>query len=183
MKKLLLIGLILAILILAMPQGVSAATVPQAPIVNANIVHTLGFTAPSPATWVLDRGTSATDNYLSGSSAGDPIVMTVDSATTWGVTAIDSNTGGTAGSQAHMKPTAGFAPATALPLVNALQVQTGASAYTALPETGTTPVTIQTGSQGVTTWNEDLKQTVALTDITLTTGTYQMTITFTCTET
>jgi hypothetical protein len=188
MKKLLLLGLILAILILAMPQGVSAATAPANPVVNANIAHTLVFTAPSPAAWVLDRGTVATDNYLSSTGSGTaPIVMTVDSANGWGVTAVDANILTGAG---HMVPVTPFTPAEAGPLVNALQVMTAGpvgptGTYTALPTASPfTPVTIRTGVSGVTTWNEDLKQTVALTDYSLTTGgPYRMTITFTCTET
>ena len=186
MKKLLLIGLILAICILAMPQGVSAAT--ASPIVNANIVHTLVFTAPSPAAWVLDRGTGATDNYLSSTGSGTaPIAMSVDSANGWGVTAVDANTGANAG---HMVPVSPFTPTAAGPLVNVLQVLTvgpvgPTGTYTALPTASPfTPVSIKTGTSGVTTWNEDLKQTVALADYALTTGgPYRMTITLTCTET
>ena len=183
MKKLLLIGVILAILILAMPQGVLAAT--QAPVVNANIAHTLVFTAPSPSLWTLGRGATATDNLLSSGPGAIPIG--VDTANKWELKAIDANAGGTAGHQAHMIPTSGFTPTYAVPLENALQVQTGGwggtATFTALPESGTTPVTIKAAQlSGVYSFTEDLKQTVGISDYVLTAGTYQMTITFTLNE-
>jgi len=180
MKKLLLLGLILAICVLAMPQGVLAAT--QSPVVNANIAHTLTFTATSPGTWTMGRtGGVATDNLLSTGSTG-PIPITVDSANKWEITAIDAKTGT---NQGHMVPTGSpFAPTWATALVNPLQVQTGTTTFTALPETGTTAVSIKSGTSGYyPSLTEDLKQTVALSDYVLTSGTYQMTITLTLTET
>jgi hypothetical protein len=186
MKKLLLIGLILAICILAMPQGVLAAT--ATPVVNANIAHTLVFTAPSPTQWILGRGAAATINLLSDTANGaDPIPIGVDSANKWDLKAIDANAGGIEGHQAHMIPTSGFVPTYALPLENALEVQTGGwggtPTFTALPESGNAPVIIRSAQpSGVVSFTEDLKQTVALADYVLTTGTYQMTITFTLNE-
>ncbi len=185
MRKILLLGFILAILLLAFPQGVLADV--QSPVVNANIVHTLVFTAPSPAAWVLDRGTAATDNYLSSAGSGTaPIAMSVDSANGWGVTAVDANTGTGAG---HLVPVSPFTPVAAGPLAAALQVMTAGpvgptGTYTPLPTASPfTPVPIRTGISGVTTWSEDLKQSVALSDYALTSGgPYRMTITFTCTE-
>ena len=187
MKKLLLIGLILAIFILAMPQGVLALD--KSPEVNANIQHGLVFTAPSPpGTWILGRTAVATVNLLSDASNGaDPIQIDVDSANKWELKAIDQNNGGTAGYQAHMIPTADKVPTYAVPLVNALEVQTGGwggtPTFTALPESGNTPVTIKSAqTSGVYSFTEDLKQTVGISDYVLTAGTYQMTITFTLNE-
>ena len=183
MKKVLLIGLILAICILAMPQGVLAAT--ATPVVNANIAHTLVFTAPSPSLWTLGRGATATDNLLSSGPGAIPIG--VDTANKWELKAIDANAGGIEGHQAHMIPTSGFVPTYALPLENALEVQTGGwggtPTFTALPESGNAPVIIRSAQpSGVVSFTEDLKQTVGISDYVLTAGTYQMTITFTLNE-
>ena len=59
MKRVLLLGIILAIFILAMPQGVLALD--KTAIVNAEFVGvTLDFQVTNPvATWTLNRG----DNY------------------------------------------------------------------------------------------------------------------------
>ena len=80
MKKVLLIGLILAILLLAFPQGVMAVTDPTA-IINAELTPaTLEFAVTEPASWTLVRG----DNYL---PTADEIKVEVDSSKYWTVSA------------------------------------------------------------------------------------------------
>jgi hypothetical protein len=79
MKKVLLIGLILAICILAFPQGVMAASD------NAEVIATIESVSEVHASfvggWVLERGA---DN-----SFDNAILVTVDSTSPWGLTASD----------------------------------------------------------------------------------------------
>jgi hypothetical protein len=79
MKKLLLIGLILAICILAMPQGVLADE--KSATINANIVTQLTFTATGRATeWALSPTA-----YTTTASNADGITFVVNSNAAWGV--------------------------------------------------------------------------------------------------
>jgi len=178
MKKLLLIGFVLAICLLAFPQGVLADKA-ESPVVDANIEHALVFTAPSPAEWTLTRGSVATDNYLSDTGSADPIFITVSTAQNWELTAEDVSVLGTKG---KMVPTAGWKPDAAGPLTNALYIETHDPAVPGATGTYsdlTAVRTIRSGkSPGYYTWNEDLKQTVALGDYALTTGKYEITIKF-----
>jgi hypothetical protein len=84
MKKILFIGLILAILLFAFPQGVSAAESDSATVV-ASVESKLDCVATHPAgTWALTRGQN---NFLYGS---DAVSLTVDSTTDWTLTASNS---------------------------------------------------------------------------------------------
>ena len=87
MKKVLLIGLILAICILAFPQGVLAATSGDTANVVANIEDkcevTSTFNTPALG-WNLARNAP---NDLS-----DAITVTVDSSSPWGLVASDEKT-------------------------------------------------------------------------------------------
>jgi hypothetical protein len=79
MKKVLLIGLVLVICILAFPQGVLAET--SAATVNANIDTSLSFTATGRATeWALNP----TGDTTTASNA-DGITFAINSNAAWGV--------------------------------------------------------------------------------------------------
>jgi hypothetical protein len=80
MKKLLLIGMILAILILAMPQGVMAAD--DDAVVTATVADVSVVNVAPVAAWELDRGTANLNT--------DAISVTVDSTSPWGLTVQDT---------------------------------------------------------------------------------------------
>jgi len=97
MKKVLLIGLILAILLLAFPQGVSAA------VDSAEVAATMEPVSEVIATfaggWNLERGTA---NLFANA-----ISVTVDSNSPWGLTAQDlkaANPGFMVGSDPALTP-------------------------------------------------------------------------------
>jgi hypothetical protein len=85
MKKLLLIGLILAILILAMPQGVSALDTPTTAVVNAGITPVASISAAFIGPWTLGRG----ENTLPATTG---ITVTVDANSPWSTKAEDLST-------------------------------------------------------------------------------------------
>ena len=105
MKRVLLLGFILAICVLAVPQGVSAATLgtPSSAVVNAEVADhaaiTVVFVPPTtPGYWLLDR---QWDNELSNG-----IHMNVDCSQPWAVTVVtDANT--VPGTQGYMLSTVG----------------------------------------------------------------------------
>jgi hypothetical protein len=95
MKRVLLIGFILAILILAMPQGVLAGTT-QPATVTATINPYLDLTiGPNPTSWAMASGSTVTpvvNNFYTDKSAY-PIALTVETNRNWEVRA--DNTVGT----------------------------------------------------------------------------------------
>jgi hypothetical protein len=133
MKKLLLIGLILAILILAMPQGVLAVTDPQV-VVNAYMANTIDLTATSNVAnpWLLVRGTN---------SPSPGVTLTPIANNPYKVVVKDSSTGGTGKMQ--YKGIVSGVPATLTDFfyVGALQI-TGSDQQilTGLPADSGTPV-------------------------------------------
>jgi len=86
MKKVLLIGLILAICILAFPQGVMAATDIKGADVNAQVVDTCKVTAefvpPSGGVWNLERNVA--------NALPNGIHVTVDSSSKWSLDVVDA---------------------------------------------------------------------------------------------
>jgi hypothetical protein len=88
MKKVLLLGLILAIFILAMPQGVLAATDSSPAIVTASVQDALDVQATwNGGTWALAQS----DNTLN--PTGGAINVTVYSTSPWYLGVSDANTG------------------------------------------------------------------------------------------
>jgi hypothetical protein len=158
MKKVLLIGFILAILLFAFPQGVMAADIPKSVTIDAtygNIPTT--FTVDNNVqNWALAVGTTPYDTALTFH------VTTLDN---WQVTAAATDSG-------KMRGSVGV-------LQTELAVNTPASGWTnfltALQNSGTAKSTEQS-------WSQDLAQTVTTTDFGSTSG-YHITITFTCSTT
>jgi|WetSurMetagenome_2_1015567.scaffolds.fasta_scaffold185791_2 hypothetical protein len=172
MKKVLLLGLILAILLLAFPQGVMAATgTPQNVPVNANVVSAISCTASGPAQQALTRGSN---NELATAFTG-----TVISTNNWQLVATDQKTTPTT-EVGYMVPTTGFAPSTGpKALVAPFAIQTSGAAYSPL----TSPVTVALGAAGSNPYTKGMQQPVGNDDWMLTTGTYQITIVFACSTT
>jgi hypothetical protein len=169
MKRVLLIGIILAILILAMPQGVSAASTA---VVTAQVKDYISFTAVGPVSnWPLyfavvpgvAESASAPDNYQIGALA-----LSVTSNTPWKIQ-VSGESGG------YLRPYAGSAY-TGTPLVNPLGI--GKTAYQAVTGSLTT-LQDETGT-ATTTYTDtyNYKQTLAVTDITG--PTYRTVLTFDC---
>jgi hypothetical protein len=171
MKKLLLIGLILAILLLAFPQGVMAAPVNQPVIVNAQYTTSqLTFTANPVASkfpWTLIRSdvTGYNDNLNS-----DALVFTVDSNGPWTVVAADTSTAhkghmieaGTAGSH----------------WLNQLFQIRDTATYTL---DGATAVQIQTGNPVDVGFTKSIAQPLLVADHDFASSAgYTITVTFTC---
>jgi hypothetical protein len=169
MKKLLLIGMILAICILAFPQGVSAAT--DAPVtVSANVNQILSCTATGLGAQTLTRGSLNEVNPF--------FTLGVVSTNNWQLTALDTSTDAT--SRGHMVPTSGHVPTVATFLVAPFGVgTTTAGGYAALPG----PVTVATGLGNTAGITRGMTQTVGDTDWALTSGQYQIVVQFTCTNT
>jgi len=87
MRKLLLLGFILAILMLAFPQGVMAATEDQATVsATVKTVTDIDVELTTPTAWVLNR-LDADEN-----DKNDAINVTVDCNGDWTVTPTDVNT-------------------------------------------------------------------------------------------
>ena len=171
MKKVLLIGLILAICILAMPQGVMAATDIKPAVVNANVTAiALDFKVTNPTcgdpagVWQLQRG-------LNTLSASTGIKTEVNSSRAWQISAVGA-------ASAHTgSMISGGSPSNFLQALTILQEST--NSYVVLSGT---PV-VQTGPPGNLVQNlryTNLQQSVADLDKALTD--YQITITMTCLE-
>jgi hypothetical protein len=104
MKRVLLIGFILAICILAMPQGVMATTVRTADV-SATIQTYIELYAPTPPTvWALTAGdhTTGYNNIYSATSSGNvkPLQLTIETNKAWRVDAEAVN--GNTAVKAHM---------------------------------------------------------------------------------
>jgi hypothetical protein len=164
MKRVLLIGIILAILILAMPQGVSAAT--NTPLtILATVPQSIEFvptwTATSwPLSFVSPGPTTTTDS--------DALHFVVTSNAPWAVTAADTDATNTNG---HMAPYVGTAYGTPV-LVNELKV--GGIAH--LTNTGI--LLHSDTATGVTTFDEPLAQTLVSSDSSV--PGYRIVLTFNC---
>jgi hypothetical protein len=171
MKKLLLILFVLAILLLAFPQGVMADPVNQPVIVNAQYTTAqLTFTAntvESKFPWTLVR--SDVSGYNDNLNT-DALVFTVDSNSPWTVVAADTSTAhkghmieaGTAGS--HF-------------LASLFQIR-DTNTYTL---DGASPVQIQTGNPVDVGFTKSIAQPLLVEshDFASSAG-YTITVTFTC---
>jgi hypothetical protein len=98
MKKLLLIGLVLAICILAMPQGVSAALdTPKTVEVNAQLESTSSFNAAGlwgeGFVWQLSRGNNVLYDGYDDHANGPAVELVVDSNLAYDITASGTNSG------------------------------------------------------------------------------------------
>jgi hypothetical protein len=165
MKRVLLLGIVLAIFILAMPQGVLAITNPAVPV-TANVADVLECTADggsSTAAWALVRGQ---DNVLSGSNG---ITLTVNSTFDWNLIAQDLTGSGTVG---HMYDSG------VLKFLNQpFMIEDDASTMTSLAGT----VDIESGPpQAETTYTHDISQEVEFADYSG--DGYTITVTFTCSQ-
>jgi hypothetical protein len=175
MKRVLLIGFILAVCILAMPQGVMAVApgtgVPV--VVNALYDQQTDFTAaldnPSGGwVWNLVVNTLPGDN-----DKPNAIHFSVSSLYGWSVSGVDSYATGTRG---HMQGDQGQ-------LQNPYQmtVNGGAGGYVDFTGTPGVPVVVKSGgSLNVPQpWDESLRQVVLSNDLASHTG-YHTQLTFTC---
>jgi hypothetical protein len=147
MKKLLLIGLILAICILAFPQGVMAAQ--TAPVtVNAQFSDFLCLTASNPVnTWTLDFSQL---NYVNTLSAANGITLNPDASRTWKITVYNAT------DRKFFSPTA-----TPHLLTNVLKIAT-TDANDAFTDIGTsvTPLMVASGNQGTFAIKRGLQQSL-----------------------
>jgi hypothetical protein len=173
MKKLLLIGLILAILLLAFPQGVMAAA-PQDVVVNANYQQTdVVFTADPAAPWSWTLLADDADSNLYPAA----LVFTVTSNADWTVSAEDTKT--VAQNKGHMIE-AGTGGSHFLKQL--FEIQNPANnGFLTLEGSG--PVLIQSGLATVTGFNKDIRQSVLTADRDYASSSgYTITVTFTCTN-
>jgi hypothetical protein len=166
MKKLLLIGLILAILLLAFPQGVMAVDDDQA-VINANLAGvTLNFKVTEPGgMWELARGA----NTL-GTTDATKIKIEVDTSNYWTVSAEDTTTA----HKGHM--ISAGTPATFLTQVLYIQKTVGNGPLSAKVDVGSG----NPGNYSNTVFYRTLDQEVLTTDKAMTD--YKITLTFTVTE-
>ena len=166
MKRVLLLGIILAIFILAMPQGVLAATNPTVPV-TANVEDVLECTADggdSTGAWALIRGQ---DNVLAGSEG---MTLTVNSTFDWDLVASDESTTTTTG---YM-----YDSGVDKYLNNPFKIE-------GIDTTGMRPLTsdvsLESGSpQELNTYYHDISQEVEFADYSG--DSYTITVTFTCTQ-
>ena len=174
MKKLLLIVFVLAILLLAFPQGVMAAPVPDAVTVNAVYENAqLTFTADTVASkfpWTLIRDDMS--GYNSNLNSG-ALTFTVDSRSPWTVTAEDTKTAtlhkghmiesGTSGS--HW-------------LAQRFQIRDTTNTYYL---DGASAIQIQTGNPTDVAFTKDIAQPLLAADHDYAvSGGYEIIVTFTC---
>jgi len=165
MKKLLLIGLILAICVLAMPQGVMADIKGDTATINAKVNQAeLRFDVTSTApTWELNRGANIQTD-------ANRTKVEVDSSTTWTVAAIGTTGGGYMWSVAN----------------NAILLKAPVNIYsdvTSEYKPLTASVAVHDGIAGDyadTVFYTRLSQFIGPTDSNV--PTYQIVITYTCTE-
>jgi hypothetical protein len=174
MKRVLLLGIILAICILAMPQGVLAEDTRTA-TVDASIATYLElFTVDNPAAWELTSGTQSSgyDNIYSATSDGSvkPISIMVETNKAWDVTASDVT---------HPVASTGHMVSGDFILRAPMQIQQEVLTNYASLES---PVLIADGDNteiGVKTFERDLAQRVYSDD---TPASYSIVITFTATN-
>jgi hypothetical protein len=169
MKKVLLIGLILAICILAFPQGVLAAD--DSATVNANIATSLDFTAAGPVgTWDLQPSGDTTT-----ASNADGITFFVNSNGAWGVHPKLTSSPPQTGIMAPAVPESG-----ASALGSMLQVERITDGnFQYVSESTDILKGLATPPTGVTLYRA-LRQTTALTDHRLMTTHYTAEVTFEC---
>jgi hypothetical protein len=173
MKRVLLIGIILAILILAMPQGVSAATssggAAQAAEVTATIADYITLVVTGPAsTWMLnfDNNPVQCDSDAKCNQLNNAITFAISSNDGWTLSAVGDNSGNIGFLKTSESPF--------LSLVNRLKIGPNPTAAYVTVET---TKTLQTGTLGVTPpFTKNLQQTLAITDDA--TRTYHLTLTF-----
>jgi hypothetical protein len=170
MKRVLLIGIILAILILAMPQGVLAIDTRTADVSASIATYLELFTVPAPAAWTLTSGTATVgyDNIYSASHGGTkPLAITIETNKGWTVTASEvTNPTATKGHMVSLTHS----------LTDPMQIQQEVlTNYGAL--TGSVLIADGTNAEiGVIPFTRDLAQKVYSTD---TPDDYKITITFT----
>jgi hypothetical protein len=175
MKRVLLIGIILAICILAMPQGVLAATAPaQEVLVTATIPNVLEFTVVGPVSWpAVAFGASNLQN------PADSTNMHVKSNVDWAATIMDLNPSAHPG-QMRQRATGGGAWGDHY-LTNAITVATGSSGDIT---PGGTATSFINGLAGTDITGQDVifKQTILATDESVAPDHYEMTVQFTCSQ-
>jgi hypothetical protein len=159
MRKLLLIGLVIAVCMLAFPQGVLAADVPIAATLGSSI--TFDASGPSDA-WALSYNESEHINTLV-----DGIHLAVTSNDNWSVTVIGNNNGKFTemGSGGHQ-------------LTNPLLISTIASPGSEDWTSTIGSVAIANGVPGIFDVPRSLQQTIVFTDYP--SNNYQIILTFTC---
>jgi hypothetical protein len=166
MKKVLLIGFVLAILLLAFPQGVMAAA-PVPVIVSATYTSTTVFTAATNATafpWTLTVGPNSNPYALE---------FGLETLDKWTVTGEDTSLN--RGTIAHHD---GCMTGSVAHLISYFEMDAG-SGYS----TFATPLVIKAGNANSIPhsqdWKADIRQYVLNTDYASSNG-YEITLTFTC---
>jgi len=180
MKKVLLIGLILAICILAMPQGVMALQSTKNATVNANVVQALTFTAtrnayPSGLEWAL---TSGTDNLYPAA-----VRFQVVSTSAWTVVAWDNEASGRPGHMVEWTTAPAWGPRNISaafrirgdvgPTLNNIPVVSGSAVQVDHDIKGTFDRSVTGFGQVVNTVDDER----------LATGSYRIVVTFLCANT
>ena len=176
MKRILLLGIILAILILAMPQGVLALSDAKTAIVNANVVQALTFSvtpAGALTDWQLTSGTT--------NDQADAVTFHVISTAGWDVKAADATTSGHPG---HLVQWDGSTyPASAKFIAAAMKIGQLPAAGMADLSASASPTLATHGAGTWDTDTTDLSQAVNLVgDERLQTNNYRIVITFTCAQ-
>jgi hypothetical protein len=183
MKRVLIIGFILAILILAMPQGVLADTKTSGVTVNANIQNVLDFTATNGGGsegWTMTRGT--TNTITNG------VGFDVKSSAPWSITVAESTTPPlpTPTNNGLMKESDGTAYINGGKfLPSPFEIQRTDDTYQSLLETSPAQKLVENDVANNYIFSKGIRQAVALTDTELPAATrhYAIALTFTCTQT
>jgi|WetSurMetagenome_2_1015567.scaffolds.fasta_scaffold664466_1 hypothetical protein len=149
MKKLLLLGLVLAILILAMPQGVSAANDQGTATVSAKIEDSITLAVTDPALWTLNFGVDECSGTANCNQADGAISGTVNSNDDWTLTS-------QADADGYMRSS------TNVPLGNRLLIQVETGEYGEL--TSAHQLASGTGLTPYQTFSRNLRQVLAITD-------------------
>jgi hypothetical protein len=166
MKRILLLGIILAICILAMPQGVLAATASSggSAVVSATIEDYINLVVTGPSVWTLSYTASACGDHCNVLSPG--IKFDISSNDGWTLTASKNG------------PNDGYLKAGTYNLANRLFI--GPNPYAAPENWISTDAAhkIETGLKGVTPqFSRDLQQTLSINDD-ANLGTYSITLAF-----
>jgi hypothetical protein len=182
MKRVLLIGIILAILILSMPQGVLADTKTSPVTVNANIINVLDFTASNGGTsagWAMTRGTTNT--------MSNGVNFIVKSSAPWTITVLESTAPAAPvpANNGFMKESDGtvYTTPNGRFLATAFEIQRNNGNYQNLNVGSQLPVAGDVANDY--NFNKGLQQAVALTDTELPAAAkhYAIGLTFTCAQT
>jgi len=162
MKKVLLLGFILAILLLAFPQGVMAAGDPTAEV-TASIQSIADLNAAFSGTWVLQRLAPGLTPNLNANN----ITVTVDCNNDWDVSVTDDKS-----------TNKGYMTSASKKLTDPFYVEVGDGKNAFNTLTGSSWITESGSSQPITTYHYDVYQQVENGDDAAE-GSYAITVTYT----